>query len=99
MFWKKKEAPQEAPLRPCEVDGMRCLFHRFVDEDKALLKIDVFLLPHEQRAIVAEFKEAGIVPKCCSTEALRSTFALVEYPDGSLGKVDPMQVCFTDKGR
>lgn len=98
MFWKKKEAPQEEHPRPCEVDGMRCLFHRFVDADKALLKINAFCLPSEQRAIVAEFKESGIVPQCCSTEVLRSTFALVEYPDGSLGKVDPVKVCFTDKG-
>ena len=98
MFWKKKEVPQEGATRPCEVDGMSCLFHRFVDEDRALLKINAYLMPHEQREIVAEFKVAGIVPRCCSTEVLRSTFALVEYPDGSLGKVDPVKVCFTDKG-
>ncbi len=98
MFWKKKEAPREETIRPCEVDGMRCLFHRFVNEDKALLKINAYLLPHEQREIVAEFKVAGVVPRCCSTEVVRTTFALVEYPDGSLGKVDPVKVCFTDKG-
>ena len=112
MFWKKKRAAQklllgldvkrcaecEQVLRPCEVDGKPCLFHRFVNEDRALLHINAFCTPSEQQRLYQGFKEDGLVPKCCSTEVLRTTFALVEYPDGSLGKVDPVKVCFTDKG-
>lgn len=29
----------EDHLRPCEVDGKPCLFHRWADEDKAVLEI------------------------------------------------------------
>lgn len=107
MLWKKKKVTRllgwegkidEDPQRLCEVGGKGvCTFHRFVDEDEALLHFDVFLMPSEQRQIYAEFEEKGWVPKCCHTEVLRRTYALVEYPDGSLAKVDPAMVCFLDR--
>lgn len=86
-----------ADLRPCEVDGQACLFHRFVDEDRALLKINCFTREEEQTYIRRRFDLSGVVPGGCSTEVIRVTYALVEYPDGSLGKVDPTKVCFTDR--
>lgn len=86
-----------ADLRPCEVDGQACLFHRFVDEDKALLRVNVFCRDYEMRALRDRMDAHGIVPDGCSTEVIRVTYALVEYPDGSLGKVDPTKVCFTDR--
>ena len=84
-------------LRPCEVDGQVCLFHRFVDEDKALLKINSFTRLEEQIILRDKVDMTGVVPGGCSTEVIRITRALVEYPDGSLGKVDPVRVCFTDR--
>lgn len=83
--------------RLCEVDGKTCLFHRWIDEDQALLKIDVFYNTEERTRLVKHYQQDGIVPLGCSTEVVRKTFALVEYPDGSIGKVDPVLVTFLDK--
>ncbi len=83
--------------RPCDVDGKAALFHRFVDEDQALLRINRFCNPSERDAVVRYFRDEGVYnANFCSTEILRSTWAMVEYPDGSLGKVEPEKVTFLD---
>lgn len=83
--------------RLCEVDGRPALFLRWVDEDKALLKFDCFLPEEQYRVVFQVFREKGVVQKGCSIEKVRSTFALVEYRDGSVGKVDPVLITFLDK--
>lgn len=111
MFWKKKKPAQKlllglemkrcvecrGPERPCLVEGKFCTFHRWMDEDSALLRINAYMSPNEQEKLHRRFKEMGLVPSCCSTEVLRTTFALIEYPDGSIGKVKPELVQFTDR--
>lgn len=83
--------------RPCLVDGEPAVFHRWVDEDRGLLRINAFVRPDEQAAMHRRFLDDGVIPDCCSVEALRCTFALVEYPDGSVGKVKPELVTFLDR--
>lgn len=84
-------------LRPCLVDGKPATFHRWADVDRALLKIDVFVRPDEQDRLVRAFRNNSVVPQCCSTEVVRMTLALVEYPDGSVGMVKPELVTFIDR--
>ena len=86
-----------AELRPCEANGKQCLFHRFVDDDQAMLKINAFVKEDEVKHLYSRFKRDGIIEPCCSTEIIRRTLALVEYPDGSLGLADPMCVQFLDR--
>lgn len=87
------------PTRPCEVDGRPCLFHRFVEEDRLLLKVDAFtksdhaaLMEHRRRA----YRE-GLITPGYSTEILRETRALIEWPDGHLSTVALDRVAFTDR--
>ena len=82
----------ERPTRPCLVDEKPAVFHRFVDEDRALLRINAYCKPTDRDEIYRRYKETGVYPDTCSTEVLRSTLALVEFPDGSLKKVDPEHV-------
>ena len=86
-----------APFRPCEVDGKPAVFHRWVDEDRVLLHSDSLDTWQHHRARLHEFKKDGLIYPDCHTEAVRHTFALVEYTDGSVGKVEPEKVKFTDR--
>ena len=105
-FKPKFTAPAGAGLRPCEVAGLRpcevagklAFFHRWVDDDRVFLKIDVFVKPEEQSRMQGDFHVFGTIPKGCSTEVQRATCALVEYADGSVGKVPPEQIRFLDRG-
>ncbi len=92
-------------LRPCLIDlhpdmvedVKPALFHRYVDDDRALLRINTFCKPAEQEAMVRDFRERGVYSaQSCSTEIIRKTWALIEYPDGSIGKVEPESVHFLD---
>lgn len=83
--------------RLCEVDGEACIFHRWIDEDRALLRVNCYVSPDEREFIVRRFKEDNFAPAGCSIDVVRNTLALVEYPDGSVGKVDPSLVTFLDK--
>ena len=101
----EQRAMDEGQLRPCLIDlepdmvedVKPALFHRWVDDDRALLRINKFCRPSEQEALVRDFRENGIYcESSCSTEIIRKTWALIEYPDGSIGKVEPESVHFLD---
>lgn len=112
MFWKKKATKlgklqlgvdvrrcSECPsnYRPCLADGKPAMFHRWADEDRAFIRMNLLIPEHEQRSIWREFHQTGYVPSGCSTEVQRVVVALVEYPDGSVGKVKPELVTFLDR--
>ena len=86
-----------ADLRPCEADGKPAMFHRWVDEDQALLLVNVFCREDDMRQLLHNMDRHGIIPSGCSSEVVRHNFALVEYPDGSVGKVAPELIQFTDR--
>ena len=86
----------EPRLRPCLADGKPATFHRWADEDKGVLKINAFTTPSEQEVLHRRFMDCGIIPNCCSIEPLRTCFALVEYADGSVGRVKPELIQFLD---
>lgn len=87
----------ELRARPCEVDGRPALFHRWVDDDRALLHINTYCNPEEMARINYQFQQDGIIRSGCSTEVIRKTYALVEYPGGTVHLVDPLLITFTDK--
>ena len=84
-------------LRPCLVDGKPATFHRWVEEDKALLKVKSFIGPEEIEASVARFHQYGVMDHSCDIEKLRTFYALVEYEGGTVSKVQPELIRFTDR--
>ena len=87
----------ELRSRPCEVGGGPALFHRWIEEDRVLFQPRAFIDPHKTAELVHRFRAELVVEPGCSTEVLRETFALVEYRDGTIAKVDPLRVRFVDK--
>ena len=102
---KMKRKPKQTRLlpmdelqhRPCEVDGRPALFHRWIEEDRALLRFDTFMLPEDRARLAREFSEGCIIPAGCFTDVIRETFALVEYKDGTIAKVKPELIRFTGR--
>lgn len=86
-----------ADLRPCTVDGQAALFHRFVDNDRGVLQINTFCQRDMVNKILEDFHEKNMIPNACSIEKLRSTMALIEWPDGRLSTVAVERVQFTDR--
>lgn len=76
------------------MDGRPALFHRWIEEDRALLKINTLCRLAEELELVRIFRSEGVVEPQCSTEVIRETFALVEYRDGTIDKVKPELIRF-----
>ena len=84
--------------RPCTVDGRPALFHRWIEEERVLLKVNAFTTPEDQQRLLYKFREMSLVAPECSTEVLHSVLALVEYRDGTVAKVKPERVRFVEEG-
>lgn len=84
-------------LRPCEVDGQVCYFHRFIEEERGVLCVNAFMKRSEMEEYRRLYEEEGVVTCYCSLEKLRHAWALVEFPDGSVKKVEPEKVRFLDR--
>lgn len=87
----------ECQHRPCEVNGRPAFFHRWVEEDRALLCLDTFTRPEDRFAIADKIRASGVYPAGCHPEVIHETFALVEYQDGTIAMVKPESVRFTDR--
>ena len=90
-------AKSKEELRPCLVDGRPAFFHRWVEEDNALLKVKPFCGPGEIEASVARFHQDGVLDHGYDIEKLRTVSALVEYEGGTVSKVQPELIRFTDR--
>lgn len=80
--------------RPCKVDGVPALFHRWIEEDSVLLKIGAFVSMEDRRNLARAFYEDSIVPAGGTVTVVRHTFALVEFEDGTIAKVKPEAIRF-----
>ena len=56
-------------------------------------------MPANSARIAREFSEGRIIPAGCFTDVIRETFALVEYTDGTIAKVKPELIRFTEGGQ
>lgn len=94
-----KEDQRAGDLRPCEVDGQRGYFHRFIEQELGWLQFndEIVLGAKTVDMILDDFHERGIIANCCSMEKLRHAYALVEFPDGTVKKVEPEKVRFLDR--
>lgn len=85
----------ELHARPCEVDGRPAIFHRWIEEDREILRVDGFYERAQVEYMEHIFHDRHIVGPGCHTEVIRNTFALVEYRDGTIAKVEPELIRFT----
>lgn len=91
------EDQRAGDLRPCEVDGQVCYFHRFIEEERGVLQINAFMRPENVALVRRMYEEDGVMTNACSLEKLRHAWALVEFPDGAVKKVEPEKVRFLDR--
>ena len=86
--------------RPCEVKGIKALFHRYVEDEKILIKSNIMTKRSLEKEIALKhlemILEGSVIPYGYDIEKISKTVALVEYEDGTVHKVDPTDVKFLD---
>lgn len=81
-------------LRPCFVGEKRAFFHRWIDKEKLLLKINEQLNYTAMQYIHNRFIEDNIAPDFCDVTIHKITLGLVEYEDGTVAEVEPTSIRF-----
>lgn len=80
--------------RPCFVGDKRASFHRWIDKDTPILKVNAMLTQKSLDRIADKVKQ-GIIPECGGDVILQKcTLGLVEYEDGTVAEVEPTSIRF-----
>lgn len=88
---------KSSEYRPCTVDGKNALFHRWIDVDQGVLTPnDILMKPDSMKRVHKVFEDTSVVPLGCKMEKLRNTYAIVEFEDGTVKEVNPVDVKFLD---
>lgn len=82
--------------RPCVVADKKALFHNWVHREKAFLKIKAFVSDEIAKDIKNRFEKSGICTPQSDIVKISETYAIIEYEDGTIGKVLPNDIRFVD---
>lgn len=96
IFPRSKEPERVDRRRPCEVDGSKAWYHGLVHCDRTVVRVDGKLSSIQSSIIERKLQHQRVFPGDCQMHVERRTYAMVEYLDGSVAKVDPEQVHFID---
>lgn len=81
-------------LRPCTVGDRNGKFHKWIEEQKIIIKSNTMHKPEYLEHIKQFIDRCSIMPNTCEYNIITKTVALVEFEDGSVKKVDPEEVRF-----
>lgn len=96
IFQSIKKPERVDHRRPCEVNGSKAWYHGLVHSDKTIVQAGSNLSGTERVNIERAVKMGLIIPSEHRLCVVRQTFAMIEYLDGSVSKVDPEKVHFID---
>lgn len=88
--------PREMVYRPCVVDGKKAIFHRWALDEEVLIKFNGFIKNDRLSVICQSIREDRIVPPNTETEKLTNTYGIVEFEDGTVRGVRPVEIRFLD---
>ena len=96
IFPRSKEPERVDHRRPCEVDGSKAWYHGLVNADRTVVRMDTLTSAERLAELERAIYYKRVFPSECRMHVERRTYAMVEYLDGSVSKVDPEKVHFTD---
>lgn len=84
----------ENQLIRCFVGDKRAFFHRWIDKEMPIIKINSQFSYKNAERYIDTIKKHNIVPFGCEVIMQKSTFGLIEYEDGTVAEVDPTSIRF-----
>ena len=91
-----KEIVVKPELRPCWVNNKKALFHKWITEEKAFLLFKNNIPYGTKESFMKKFDECGVVPNSCDVKKVIQNFAIVEFEDGAVERIDPEDIEFLD---
>ena len=84
-------------LRPCMADGEEALFHKWITDDRILLKEERHLTQEDKEKAVKYYIKNSIVPIGYETVKTSKAYGLVEMNDGQIRYIVPTDIQFVDR--
>lgn len=84
--------------RPCIANGRKAFFHRWVDEEKLIVKSLRVVRQENIDSMMGVYEKTGFLPNFVDTDKITKILALVEFEDGTVEKVDIGNIKFLDGG-
>ena len=91
---ERKIIVSNAEMRPCVVFDKKALFHRWADKEECFLKINAFVSNEETQELLDKYKQHGYIPSGVTIEKIKKVVAIVEFMDGEIVEVSPLDVRF-----
>lgn len=85
--------------RQCYANNKKALFHKWIDIDEVLVKINGCVSSDDLRKIneiIDTIITNNVYSSNFNTEVIKRTYAIVEYEDGTIDYVDPKSIRFID---
>lgn len=83
--------------RPCLVKGeKKAIFHGYVTDEKMLINFTRKVRSADVNKLIEQILDAGVFPDLTEPVLMKKTYALVEYYDGTVEKVDIEDIQFED---
>lgn len=86
----------DSEYRQCMVNQKKAFFHKWIEEEALVYHFDTHMESSQIINIAKKFREDNIVPPYIKTTTIKTLYALVEFEDGSIGKVKPEDLYFLD---
>lgn len=80
--------------RPCIVDDKRAYFHRWIDKEIPMVKVNALLTQKSLERIADKIKRGLISAECGEVILQKCTLGLVECEDGTVAEVEPTKIKF-----
>lgn len=84
--------------RPCYVDGIKALFHRWEEKETPLFKIqnEIGIKQNEFEKKLKYLMDIGVTPTKCDVHMIKQTVAIIEFESGRVVEVEPHRIVFAD---
>ena len=85
--------------RHCYASNKKALFHKWIDIDEVLVKINGCVSSDDLRKIneiIDTIITNNVYSSNFNTEVIKRTYAIVEYEDGTIDYIDPKSIRFID---
>ena len=82
--------------RPCRVNKQKAIFHRWIEKDDTILKLNISVKEDVYRDLIVAQDTNLPIPNGVDVIVTRNTYGLVEYASGKIHLVEPTEIKFLD---
>lgn len=86
----------EMPYRRCIVNGEKALFHKWIEQDKMVIRANIRLKEKDANGYMEMYEKTKVLPEVFRAITITNNYAIIEDLKGNVKLVEPESVKFED---